>query len=141
MKTSRVAILLLFFSLPLFHCRWLKPTDNISSPHFFLLIHDEFCFLADIRTLSWFRTLPVFGWLVACLLEKKKKKCLYEDFWKVTNCDVVGVGENVWFVSTGLELLGIYVVWCVTLIRRTECKLFWSVLSICSFVLPLTCII
>lgn len=35
-------------------------------------------------------------WLACCLLaeKKKKKKCLYKDFWKVTNCDVVGWGRT-----------------------------------------------
>lgn len=97
MQTSRVAILLLFFSLPLFHRSWLKPTDNISSPHFFFFFINSWWILFS----GWHQN-PVMVqnspsvWLACCLLaeKKKKKKCLYKDFWKVTNCDVVGWGRT-----------------------------------------------
>lgn len=98
-----------FFSLPLFHWRWLKPTDNNSSPPF-LLIHDEFCFLADISTLSWFKTLPVFVWLLACL----HKKVFISGFLESNKMWSCGAGEKFCFVSTELKLWGIYIVWYVT---------------------------
>lgn len=73
------------------------------------------------------------GLLLACW-----EKCLYQDFWKETKCDVIEREELFCFVSTELELWDIYIVLYVIPIKKKYCKLFWWLFSIHSFVILLT---
>lgn len=69
MRRSRVPILLLAFFPLLLHCKWLKPTDNTSSPSFFInswwiLFSGWHQFTVMVQNFSS-------TWLACCLLAEK----------------------------------------------------------------------